>query len=173
MSDENEWIAMNVESEYKNGVNKPWKAVSSPQIMVHNGRTVVYQHLKYHCGNGFYRDYVAVPGYAMSAPYKRDYKEKVVTALKFERINDEADRKEIEKCLGERDTTMPLKGKISIAARERTLQEKERDAIESERLGKEAKVAEENLLNLMCANPNARKFVEVFAECLHEDVKRM
>ncbi|MFZ3077976.1 MAG: hypothetical protein WA139_05960 [Candidatus Aenigmatarchaeota archaeon] len=174
MADDNEWIAMNVENEYKNGVNKPWKAVSSPQIMVHNSRTVVYQQLEYHCGSGFYRGYVVVPGYATSAPYKKDYKEKVVTAFNFERINDESDRKEIEECLSDRDTTMPLpKGSINIAPRERTLQEKERDAIESERLEKEAKAAEENLLKAMQNNPNVREFVKGFAECLHKDVNRM
>jgi len=130
-------------------VNKPWKAVSSPQIMMHNGRTVVYQQLEYHCGSGFYRGLVIVPGYATSAPYKKEYKGKTVTAFKFERINDENDRKEIKKCLNERDTTMPLKGTINIAAREITQKEKEQYAKKSEELRKEAKVVQENLLNSM------------------------
>lgn len=170
MSDDNEWVSMNVE---KNDGKKPWIATSSPQRMIHKGRTVIYQQLKYRGDGGVYRGYVVIPGYATSAPFKKEYKGKTVTTFMFERINDYNDRIEIEKCLNEENTTMPLEGTINIAPRERTPEEKVQDAKNSEKLRKKAKVAEENLLNLMRTNPNARKFVEGFAKYLHRENNRM
>lgn len=166
MADEelhNVYIPINIEEDSS---SKFWIAKDLPKKMVHNGRTVIYQQLRFGSAGGIRRSMVIVPGYLISTSYNAKHKGKDVTAFKIERINDENDRKEIEEFL---ENDLSLRGYANLWSRERTPEEKKQDAIESEKLRKEAKVAEENLLNLMRTNPNAREFVKGLVDYLHED----
>ena len=170
MADEelhNVYIPINVEEDSS---SKFWIAKDSPKKMVHNGRTVLYQQLRFGSAGGIRRSMVIVPGYLISTSYNAKHKEKDVTAFKIERINDESDRKDIEEFL---ENDLSLSGYATLWSRERTQEEKEQDAIESEKLRKKAKVAEEYLLKAMRDNPNVRKFVEGFANYLHKENNRM
>jgi hypothetical protein len=144
-------------------------AIESPQQLIHKGKSVIYQRLKYigpvqsdASFSGFY--FLNVPGYAMSAPFRTNNNGKSVTAVKIERIVDETDRKEIGDYLKD---DCGIKAPINFWLRDkRTPEEQERD---SEMARKRRESSENELLRAMQDNPNVREFVKGLGEYLHKD----